>query len=72
MTQAYTKHLIERLDSSNRAIGDLVAAIETKVGVDTLQEETWEPVLAAILATTPLVGPAMGEARFAMTNPEQS
>ncbi len=71
MTQAYTKHLIKRLGESNRAIDTLVAAIETAVGLDTLQDdEKWEPVLEAILATTTLVGPAMSEARFAMTKEE--
>ncbi len=70
MTQAYTQHLVERLGNSNRAIDTLVAAIEKTVGLNTLQDdEKWWPVLEAISATTTLVGPAMGEARFAMTRP---
>lgn len=70
MTQAYTKHLIKRLGESNRAIDTLVEAIEETVRLDELQDdEKWEPVLRAILATTTVVGPAMSEARFAMTLP---
>ncbi len=70
MTQAYTQHLIKRLGESNRAIDTLVEAIEETVRLDELQDdEKWEPVLRAILATTTVVGPAMSEARFAMTLP---
>ena len=66
----YTKHLIKRLGESNRAIDTLVEAIEETVRLDELQDdEKWEPVLRAILATTTVVGPAMSEARFAMTLP---
>ncbi len=72
MTEAYTNHLVERLGKSNRAIDTLVAAIETAVGLDTLQDdEKWWPVLEAISATTTLLGPAMGEANFAMTRKEK-
>ena len=71
-TQAYVDHLIKRLGKSNEAIDKLVTAIETAVGRPVLcSGGKWEPVREAILATVPLLGPAMSEARFAMTDPEQ-